>query len=330
MKKQPFSNGRLTLGGGFRQFIFNRARDLLTYVILGALFLFHLPVKEVTALALDDPSPITNVRIFNPNFNLPEIPNSLNLETSSYDVRVSASTDDAEQSASGSVDLSSTDLELTQESSVQTIGMRFNTINIPQGATISNAYIQFQVDEASVDTTSLTIQGENVDNASTFTSATNDISSRARTTAAVSWSPPFWPTVGQAGLDQQTSNIASVVQEIVNRPGWSSGNSLAIIITGSGKRTAEAFDGVPTAAPFLHIEYDTVPASTPTSTQTAGPTSTPTNTATMGPTSIPTDTPTVGPTSTPTNTFTPTRVYIYTWSITDFYAHNYTNSFAFQ
>ncbi len=46
-----------------------------------------------------------------------------------------------------------------------------------------------------------------------------------------------------------------MIQEIVTRPGWASGNSLAIIITGTGHRTAEAYDGVPARAPLLHIEY---------------------------------------------------------------------------
>ena len=49
-----------------------------------------------------------------------------------------------------------------------------------------------------------------------------------------------WTTVGQAGPDEQTSNIAAVIQEIVNRPGWSSNNALAIVITGTGQRVAEA------------------------------------------------------------------------------------------
>ena len=48
-------------------------------------------------------------------------------------------------------------------------------------------------------------------------------------------------------------DIKSIIQEIVNRAGWQSGNSLAIIISGTGERVAEAYDG--SAAPQLHIEY---------------------------------------------------------------------------
>ena len=54
----------------------------------------------------------------------------------------------------------------------------------------------------------------------------------------------------EAGPDQQTPNIAAVVQEIVNRSGWSNGNSLVIIIYGTGERTAESYDGNPAAAPL--------------------------------------------------------------------------------
>jgi hypothetical protein len=173
------------------------------------------------------------------------------------EVRVIASTDDAEERVSGSVKLSSSDLELVYDrAGNQMVGMRFNGLTIPSEANIARAYIQFQVDDTiPADPTDLTIQGEDADNALTFTTATNNISSRPRTTTGVSWSPIAWTTVGEAGPDQQTPNIASVVQEIVNRPGWVSGNSLVVIITGTGERTAEAYDGKPAAAPLLHVEY---------------------------------------------------------------------------
>jgi len=45
-----------------------------------------------------------------------------------------------------------------------------------------------------------------------------------------------------------------VLQEVIDRPDWVSGHALVLIVTGSGRRTAEAFDGEPQAAPVLHIE----------------------------------------------------------------------------
>ncbi len=84
-------------------------------------------------------------------------------QTVRVDVRVAASSDDAEENASGSVDLSSSDLELVYDSSKQTVGMRFTGVRVPRGSTILSAYVQFQVDEARTSATSLTIQGEATD-----------------------------------------------------------------------------------------------------------------------------------------------------------------------
>ena len=174
-----------------------------------------------------------------------------------FEVRVDNSEDDAEESNSGSMSLSSTDLEIVYESgqSAQKVGLRFDNIDIPQGATIVNATIQFQVDENDSEQTDLTIQGEATDDALAFTFESDNISERLLTNSAVAWAPAPWSTVGEAGPDQQTTNIASLIQEIVNRPGWEAGNALAVIITGSGKRVAESFDGSETAAPLLQIEY---------------------------------------------------------------------------
>jgi hypothetical protein len=172
------------------------------------------------------------------------------------EVRVNASSDDAEERPSGSVKLTSSDLELTQDkTNQQVVGIRFTGLNIPPGASIQNAYLQFQADETGSDPTSLAIYAQAVDDATTFTSTYGDISSRTTTSASVPWSPEPWTTRGEAGPNQRTPNIATVIQEIVSRPGWSGGNALAVIITGTGKRTAESFNGVPSAAPMLHVEY---------------------------------------------------------------------------
>ncbi|MDX1527856.1 MAG: hypothetical protein R3337_04465, partial [Gammaproteobacteria bacterium] len=184
---------------------------------------------------------------------------SLNNIGGPVDVRVASSSDDAEERMIiNDVDLSSTDLELVEDFGfTQMIGMRFTNITVPNGATITSAWIQFKADETDTGPVNLTIQGEAADDAATFVDANGNISSRALTTAAVSWSPPNWQTVGEAGPKQQTSDISAVIQEIVNRPGWTSGNALAIIITSTSnkKRTAESFDGDPAGAPLLHIEF---------------------------------------------------------------------------
>jgi K319-like protein/calcineurin-like phosphoesterase family protein len=200
---------------------------------------------------------------------------------SSLDVRVAAGSDDAEENTGTSVWLTSTDLDMVVDSGGQqmnqAVGIRFTGVSIPQGATIVNAFVKFQVDEVNSEPTQLTIQGEAADTAATFVGLKRNISSRPRTTTAVTWSPAPWTKEGEAGLAQQTPDIALALQEIVNRPGWASNNALAIIITGNGVRVAEAFEGTPTEAPLLHVDYRMMPPPTDTPTDTPLPTSTPTS-----------------------------------------------------
>jgi hypothetical protein len=179
--------------------------------------------------------------------------------TATLDRAVARSSDDAEEWTNGSVDLTSSDLELTRDNATtgnQVVGMRFANISVPAGATINNAYVQFETDEVTTaNPVSLAVQGQKAANSPTFTTAAQNISSRPRTIASVPWSPPGWPTIQVAGPDQRTPNINGVVSEIIGQAGWASGNAMVIVITGTGRRTAESFDG--TRAPVLHIEYTT-------------------------------------------------------------------------
>ncbi len=172
--------------------------------------------------------------------------------------RVDAGFDDAEEDADGSVNVGNGDLELVYDSGGnQTVGIRFKGLDIPAGATIVDAFVQFQADETNSKTTSLTINGQDSDDAARFTNADESISSRPRTSASVGWSPPPWTSRGDAGSAQRTPNLAPVIQEIVGRPGWSSGNALALIITGTGERVAESYEGGAGKAPRLSVTYRT-------------------------------------------------------------------------
>lgn len=175
--------------------------------------------------------------------------------SSIIDVRVIASADDAEEKAGGSVSLTSPDLELVYDGNNQTVGLRFQNVTIPAGATIITAYVQFTVDEQSTAATSLVIEGQATLNPTTFSASSRDVSNRPRTNAAVAWIPVAWATVGEAAEAQRTPNLAAIVQELVNQPGWSSGQALVLLITGTGERVAEAYDGEVAKAPLLHVEY---------------------------------------------------------------------------
>ncbi len=155
--------------------------------------------------------------------------------------------------------LNSSDLELVYDGSNQRVGMRWTNVTIPKGATVSRAYMQFESKETQSEVTNLLIQGLAVDNPTTFTSANGNVSTRPRTSASATWSPVPWTVLAEAGPNERTPDLSAIIQEIVNRGGWASGNALAIIITGTGHRTARAWDSKPAGAPLLHVEYTTGP-----------------------------------------------------------------------
>ena len=172
-------------------------------------------------------------------------------------VPIAASSDDAEEAggATKTMFLNSGDLEMVRDNGAdQTVGLRFAGVAVPPGATITNAYVQFTTQATGATAvTSLTIKGEAADNPGTFTTTIGNISARATTSALVGWSVPIWTSVGAAGQDQRTPNLATVVQQLVSRPGWTNGNAIVLIITGTGRRVAHTFDsGVPAV---LHVEY---------------------------------------------------------------------------
>ena len=183
------------------------------------------------------------------NINVISVADSLILEK-----RVLTSSDDAEETnPTGVIDLISPSLDMTWPD--QTIGIRFIGVNLPKNALINRAYIQFETQKTGSTGTSLTIWGEAQDNPGTFTAAGYDVSSRLKTATSAAWTPPAWTVLYQAGVDQRTSNISTILEDLISRPGWSSGNSMVFVIGGSGLRTAWSYDGLRSGAPRLHIEY---------------------------------------------------------------------------
>ncbi|MBI1223634.1 MAG: hypothetical protein GC192_00225 [Bacteroidetes bacterium] len=178
--------------------------------------------------------------------------------TGSISVQINAGSDDAEQNlATNSVVTGSNDLELVYDLVGQSVGMRFNGISIPKNAAITNAYIEFYNKTALSSSVTLTINGEASDNPSTFTTAYNNITGRAKTAASASWTPGNWATVNAA---YQTSDISNIVQEIVNRSGWASGNSMVMLIntTSTNFRRAYSYEAGASKAPRLVVNYTLV------------------------------------------------------------------------
>ena len=102
---------------------------------------------------------------------------------------------------------------------------RFINISIPQGSIIFSAYLRVSAEANRTENTVRTkIDGEDVDTATQITSAGN-FDGRARTAAKVNWDG-----IGNwaAGNWYTSPDIKTVIQEIIDRGGWSSGNAINI------------------------------------------------------------------------------------------------------
>jgi len=130
-------------------------------------------------------------------------------------------------------------------------------LEIPTEAIISSADIQFTVDEAkNTNPCELIIYGELHHNPGPFTSNNGNISGRIKTNTYLSWIPEEWPTVDESGSNQQTVDIAPILQEIIEQADYTPSSSIVIIIEGVGTRTAESYDGEEENAAELCVEYD--------------------------------------------------------------------------
>ena len=167
-------------------------------------------------------------------------------------------TDDAYEIAS-SVNSSSTTLKLSKGTNAVTLGLRYQDINIPRGAVITNAYIRFSSSAFNSGATNLIFSGELIGNSITFSETNNNISARTKTSNSVLWDTDNdWP------VSQDTTvspDLSSVLQEIIDQSDWCGGNSLNIIVDGEGistssERTSPAFEDGQGLGPQLVVVYD--------------------------------------------------------------------------
>ena len=159
-------------------------------------------------------------------------------------VTFDTSSDDAEQENDEMDALYDDDLDAGWEGepddqNILTTGLRFRGINIPQGTVIDSAYILVHSHEgkSTEDVARITIAGEASDDAATF-DLTSLITDRPGTTASVLWEVNEEWEIWQP---YRTPDLTGIVQEIVNRSGWQSGNAMAFMFKGEdqGPSTVE-------------------------------------------------------------------------------------------
>ncbi len=140
------------------------------------------------------------------------------------------------------------------------VGLRFQTVPIPQGATIDTATMTLTAGEADAGTTvNSKLRAEDTDNAAAFSDITNwDTRFPGTvTTAEVLWDNlETWVQL----VTYESPDISSVVEEVVGRGGWSSNNDLVLFwddydqrssVSDNANRDASSYeDGVTRAAKF--------------------------------------------------------------------------------
>lgn len=112
----------------------------------------------------------------------------------------------------------------TWGNTIKNAGFRFQGVTVPQGATISSAVLSLPIVSSS-GTINFRLYGAAVDNASSWSTSFLP-SGVARTTA--------YTALTSAPVGTVNLTITSVVQEIVNRSGWASGNSMGLPLLWQG------------------------------------------------------------------------------------------------
>ncbi|MHA2047205.1 MAG: hypothetical protein ACW99G_20630 [Candidatus Thorarchaeota archaeon] len=106
----------------------------------------------------------------------------------------------------------------------------FPSVQVPQGATIENAYITFTASNSdSSDTVNAQLSAIDEDSPEPPTSYT-EIQGKNKTTTIVNWSDiEAW----LAENNYDSPSITNIIQEIVDRTGWEIGNTLIILVEDS-------------------------------------------------------------------------------------------------
>lgn len=139
-------------------------------------------------------------------------------------------------------------------------GFRWLNLNIPQGATIESAYMRWRATGAGEsDEPTVVIRGEDADNAIRFVSSA-DFNARDRTDANVEYDIP----ATAYHVWYETNDLKTIIQEIINREGWESGNALVLFTDlepandfEPAFRAHDYLDGG--SAPYLNVTWSAGP-----------------------------------------------------------------------
>lgn len=135
--------------------------------------------------------------------------------------------------------------------------LRFTNVTVPHGATVNSASAVFTCYAASVvDGVNLNIYANAEDDAVAPTS-TATCEAKTQTTAVVNWA---FDTDWAINSEYTTPDIAAIIQEVVNRAGWVSGNAIMVIVRDNNsavdaRRASYDYTNTPGKSAKLNITY---------------------------------------------------------------------------
>lgn len=158
---------------------------------------------------------------------------------------ITISTDDAEEvQPSGYIYLFTSTLDLMAEydSDPHEVGLRFQDIQWPKNQLMKAAYLQFTAARNNASDSTLEIRAERSPNAKPIEETLSNLSTRTRTSNAISWQPEPW-IADDRNASQRTPNLVPLLQEVFAQPEWKPGNAILFLISGHGERTVNSFEG---------------------------------------------------------------------------------------
>ena len=135
---------------------------------------------------------------------------------------------------------------------------RFENFDIPQGAKILGAKLETFCGHYSSNAITIRYMGQASDNAEPFSESPYDLSNRPVTWSGIIDSPEPWQRMAW----NASPDLSSILEEIVDRPGWKSGNALALFAVNEaskGKRVVYTCDQTAYYGARLIVTYSFVP-----------------------------------------------------------------------
>ena len=182
-------------------------------------------------------------------------------ETVSLLTKIDSNEDDAQQTASGAVELYNDYLlsdeasDLATPSGVSLMALRFTDLNIPRGAEITRAQLRMVSPETGNRNAEFRVFAEKTGDSQPLTGYSGELTDRYdnRSNEFEDWERGDWEDKDKPGL---SPDLQSIVQEITSDDDWCGGNALTMLLTGVNNKRVYTHDHDKWLAPILEVDYD--------------------------------------------------------------------------